>query len=244
MILEVCVDSVESALAAQEGGAGRVELCADLEHGGTTPSAGMIKAVRDRVSIALHAMIRPRPGDFCYSDLEFDVMKRDVQMAKELRVDGIVVGILSPQGTIDVERTRVVADLARPLSVTFHRAFDECSDLQKAIVDLDGLGIDRVLTCGGKANVLEGLDMLACLVRGVEGSIKIMAGGGMTLENLGEIVTKAGVEEVHVLTAVTTIVPQSIGRSGLFDSPKKVVDVSKVAAVVNVLRDHAGVRHG
>lgn len=238
MILEVCIDSVESAIAAQEGGAGRVELCADLDHGGTTPSAGMIKSVRGWASIAVHVMIRPRSGDFCYSDLEFEVMKHDVLKAKELDADGVVFGILTPEGTVDVARTRVLVELARPMAVTFHRAFDECSNLPHALAELVPLGVDRVLTSGGKGSVQDGVESLADLVRRANRSIKVLAGGGVTLENVREIVTRTKVEEVHSLSSVSTM-QGSLARAKLFDAPKRVVDASRVSRMVTLLNELA-----
>ena len=237
MILEVCIDSVESALAAQEGGAARVELCADLEHGGTTPSAGMIRSVREHISIALYAMIRPRPGDFCYSEYEFEVMKSDIEKAKGLGVDGFVFGILTSEGEIDIGRTRSLIDLARPLSVTFHRAFDECPNLHRALDDLKGLGVERILTSGGKGDLSENGYLLADLVRRSYGSVRIMVGGGIDFENVSEIATKSKANEFHSLSAVTKDLPANAATSNRFSSPRKVVDASKVRALVQLLRD-------
>src|SRR5438445_9519302 len=147
-IIAVCVDSVESAMAAEAGGAERVELCDNLMEGGTTPSAGAVAAARKKLEIKFHVIIRPRGGDFCYSDVEFEVMKRDVEFAKQLGADGIVIGILLPDGAIDVTRTRELIDIARPMSVTFHRAFDMTRDAFAALETLIDLGIDRILTSG------------------------------------------------------------------------------------------------
>ena len=159
--LEVPIDSIESALAAQAGGASRVELCANLLEGGTTPSAGMIAAVRRGISLDLMVMIRPRGGDFCYSDAEVDVMAHDIRVAKESGADGIALGLLRPDGSVDSERTRALIASARPLKVTFHRAFDMTNDPYRALDDLIGLGIERVLTSGLESSALEGLDLIA-----------------------------------------------------------------------------------
>src|SRR5512146_3272836 len=148
MIYEVCVDSVEGAVAAQQGGAQRVELCDNLVEGGTTPSLGMIRLTRQHIAIALNVIIRPRGGDFFYSPLEFEVMRQDILAAKEAGADGVVIGLLLPDGRVDVERTRALAALARPLSVTFHRAIDLCRDPAEALEELAGLGVDRILTSG------------------------------------------------------------------------------------------------
>lgn len=238
MMLEVCIDSVESAIAAQEGGAGRVELCAGLDHGGTTPSAGMIKSVRGWASIAVHVMIRPRSGDFCYSDLEFEVMKHDVLKSKELEADGVVFGILTTQGAVDAARTRVLVKLARPMAVTFHRAFDECSDLPHTLAELVRLGVDRVLTSGGKGSVQDGIESLADLVKRANRSIKVLAGGGVTLENVKEIVARTRVDEVHALSSVSAM-QGSLPRAKHFDAPKRVVDASRVRRMVNLLNELA-----
>jgi copper homeostasis protein len=237
VILEVCIDSVESALAAQEGGAARVELCADLEHGGTTPDASVIRSVRERISIAMHVMIRPRPGDFCYSGLEIDVMEREIELAKTLRVDGVVFGLLTERGEVDVRRTRRLLELARPLSVTFHRAFDESADLRQALDDLKDIGVDRVLTSGGKGSILGNVDLLGDLVRKSDGRPAIVVGGGVNFENVAEIVNRSNVKEVHTLSAVLKddlLIPQS---SQLSKSSGKVVDPQKVRKMVRLLGD-------
>ncbi len=165
VLIEVCVDSVASAIAAERGGAQRIELCSDLLEGGVTPSLGLLGVVRSKVSIALHPIIRPRPGDFCYSDAEFDSMQRDIEIAKSEGADGVVLGILEREGTVDVGRTRELIELARPLSVTFHRAFDMSEDLFRALDDVCATGADRLLTSGGEQECLQGVDTVAELVQ-------------------------------------------------------------------------------
>jgi copper homeostasis protein len=196
--IEVCVDSVESAIAAEEGGADRVELCDNLLEGGTTPSAGMIALARKHLVLGLQVIIRPRGGDFCYSDIEFAVMRRDIETAKGLGVDGVVIGILKPDGCIDVERTRKLINLARPMNVTFHRAFDMTRDPHQALKDLIDLGVDRILTSGQAFSVLEGLDMIAELVRIANDRVIIMPGGG-TERDIRKVVEFCGVKELHVI---------------------------------------------
>ena len=155
ILLEVCPDSVASAIAAEQGGARRGEVCSNLAEGGVTPSAGLIAMVRKRITIAMHVLIRPRSGDFCYSAAEFEVMKREIVLAKQLGANGVALGVLDAQGRVDVPRTRELAELARPLSVTFNRAFDVTPDLAAALEDVMRSGADRVLTSGGKATAIE-----------------------------------------------------------------------------------------
>jgi copper homeostasis protein len=236
LTLEVCIDSVESALAAQQGGAGRVELCSDLGHGGITPSVGMIRSVRESVSLKVHVMIRPRAGDFLYSDAEYEVMKNDVLEAKKLGVDGLVFGILTKDGTVDSVRTEMLMQMARPLSVTFHRAFDETADVFDALADLARIGVDRVLTSGGRPTVESGLQTLAELVKAAKSSISVLAGGGITHENVAHVVQKAGVNEVHALSSVSTTLTGAASDSKLFTYPRKIVDASKVQRMVSVLQ--------
>ena len=202
IVLEACVDSVEAALAAQEGGADRVELCADLLEGGITPSGGTIQLACERLDIPVNVIIRPRGGDFCYSDVEYEGMRRDIELAKMAGANGVVIGILNPDGTVDVERTGALVALARPLSVTFHRAFDVSRDPYEALEALIGLGIDRVLTSGQEPSVLEGLDRIVDLVRAAQGRIIVMPGGGITERNIRKIVAASGVREVHVAAPV------------------------------------------
>jgi len=153
--LEICVDSIESAINAQVAGAHRIELCDNLPEGGTTPSFGMIASVRANLSIGIHVIIRPRGGDFLYSDTEFDIMRRDIEMCGEAGVEGVVIGILRTNGSVDTERTSKLVELAQPMSVTFHRAFDLCSDPFSGLQEIIETGASRVLTSGQKNTVPE-----------------------------------------------------------------------------------------
>ncbi len=195
--VEICVDSVESAIAAQAGGAQRVELCDNLMEGGTTPSFGSIEIARSRLGIRLHVIIRPRGGDFLYSETEFDIMKSDIEAAKRLGVDGIVIGILDREGNIDTARTKELVGLARPMSVTFHRAFDVCRDPFQAVDDLAGSGVDRILTSGQEATAVEGLETLAELVSYAADRIVIMACGNLNERNINRVIAATNVKEVH-----------------------------------------------
>jgi copper homeostasis protein len=196
--VEVCVDSVASAGAAERGGAARLELCGSLIEGGITPSAGLIEATRAAVSIALHVMIRPRGGDFCYDADEFEIMQRDLALAKQMGANGVVFGILNIDGAVDLARTRQLVNEARPLAVTFHRAFDMTANLFRALEDLCSVGVDRVLTSGGESNCLQGQETIAQLVQKAQGRIIILPGSGITPENARDFVDRAGVTEIHV----------------------------------------------
>jgi copper homeostasis protein len=198
ILVEVCVDSVASAIAAERGGAARIELCSDLVEGGITPSAGLIGTVRAAVSVPVHVMIRPRGGDFYYGADEFEAMRRDIAVAKRLGVNGVVLGILDVNANVDVVRTRQLADLARPLEVTFHRAFDMSSDLFRALDDVCAAGIDRLLTSGGEQTSIEGAATLAQLVGRAQGRIIVMPGSGITPENARSLVEQTGAREIHV----------------------------------------------
>ncbi len=197
VVFEVCVDSIESALAAERGGADRVELCSNLIEGGLTPSYGVLKVARERLTIGLMAMVRPRGGDFCYSEAEFAAMRHDVRMAKEAGADGVVFGVLTPDGHVDADRTRRLVADARPLPVTFHRAFDMTRDPFEALETLVELGVDRVLTSGQEPSVLEGLDLIGRLVERAAGRIVVMPGGGITDRNIARIRAGAAVSELH-----------------------------------------------
>ena len=196
--IEVAVDSVVSATAAERGGAARLELCSNLLEGGVTPSAGLLAQVRARTSIPVVSIIRPRPSDFFYSEEECAVMRRDIDCAKNLGADGVVLGLLTPAGQVDMERTRELIDLARPLSITFHRAFDMSADLFRALEDICNLGVDRILTSGGEPTAVQGADSIARLVSAARGRCVIMAGGGIRFQNASEIVKRTAVREIHV----------------------------------------------
>jgi copper homeostasis protein len=197
ILFEACVDSLESSIAAQEGGADRVELCSDLLEGGITPSLGLIKLVYENLKIPIMVMIRPRGGDFLYSDFEFEVMKSEIEFVKKLNVSGVVFGILNADGIIDKPRTKTLINLASPMKITFHRAFDMTRDPFEALDDLIELGIDRVLTSGQKINSYDGIELIKRLVEKSGDKIIIMPGGGVDEKNVAVIVNQCKVKEIH-----------------------------------------------
>ena len=195
--MEVCIDLVESAVNAESGGASRVELCSNLAEGGTTPSLGLLRIVKRKVNIPVYVMIRPRGGDFAYSEDEFDVMREDIIVLKESGADGFVFGILTQAGSIDRERNNELLELAKPLPVTFHRAFDMVRDPFQALDTLASMGFSRVLTSGLDSTALEGLPLIKQLVIHAKGRITIVPGGGITERNLERIVQGSGAVEFH-----------------------------------------------
>lgn len=238
MTLEICTYSVDSVAAAARGGAHRAELCASAQEGGVTPSYACIEAARKVPGIGLYIMIRPRGGDFCYSPLEFELMKRDIEIAGELGADGIVFGILMPDGNVDKTRTAELRRLAGPMDVTFHRAFDMSRDPMAALEVIGEAGIRRILTSGGQNTAEEGIELLARLTEKAGDQISIMAGSGVRIHNM-EALFRAGIRAFHSSAAGT--VPSlmqyrnpaiSMGKEGQTDEYAiPVVDESLVRAM-------------
>jgi copper homeostasis protein len=197
MKIEIVVYNIESALKAQEGGADRVELCDNPGEGGTTPSYGTIELVRQNLSIDVFVMIRPRGGDFCYSSYEYHSMKRDISQCQKLSVDGVVFGILNPDGTIDKKRCGELIRQARPLKVTCHRAFDMTRDPFQALEDCIEVGFDRILTSGQRPTAGQGAELIGQLIQKANGRISIMPGSGVNENTIQDILSKAKAKEVH-----------------------------------------------
>ncbi|MBK9389778.1 MAG: copper homeostasis protein CutC [Bacteroidetes bacterium] len=242
--LEICVDSIESAQNAQIAGADRVELCANLPEGGTTPSYGTIISVRNNLDIGVHVIIRPRGGDFLYSDPEYDIMRRDIDICGESGVDGIVIGILTSDGSIDVERTAKLVEYAKPMSVTFHRAFDMCADPFRSIEDIISTGSDRLLTSGQKNKATDGAELIRKLIALASNRLIIMPGGGLDDMNIVKLIKSTGASEYH-LTGRKTIqsgmefrkseVVMS-GLTGYDEYSRKVADIDMIKRIVDLFK--------
>lgn len=195
--IEICANSVASCLEAQKGGAYRVELCAGIPEGGTTPSYGEIAVARELLNIKLNIIIRPRGGDFLYSDVEHKTMLHDIEMAKKLGVDGVVIGCLKADGTIDMERNRELIAAAEGMSVTFHRAFDMCKNPFESLEQIIALGCDRLLTSGQQPTAIEGISLLSQLVEKAGDRIIIMPGSGVNEDNIAILADKTKAKEFH-----------------------------------------------
>ena len=197
-ILEGCVDSVESAVTAWEAGAGRLELCANLMIGGTTPSLAAFRQVKRLCRVPVHVLIRPRPGDFCYTKQEFALIREEISIFRKEGADGIVIGILKPDGRLDLERMKLLMEDAQGMSVTLHRAFDVCADPYEALEQAAALGIHTILTSGGRANCIEGIQCLGKLMSQADGQIRIMAGGGVDASVIPRLFWEAGIRDFHM----------------------------------------------
>lgn len=204
-ILEISVETVDAALAAERAGADRIELCSNTKEGGTTAPPESLRSARERVRLPIFAMVRPRPGDFLYSDAEFSAMQRDIHSAKKFQMDGIVLGLLHANRKIDVARTSQLVAQAAPLPVTFHRAFDECADFLASLEDVIKTGATRLLTSGGKTTAPEALEVLADLVRLAAGRIVVMPGSGLHAGNIREAVQHIRACEYHA--GLSSVIP-------------------------------------
>jgi copper homeostasis protein len=240
-VLEICVESVDHAVAAARGGAHRIELCSDLSSGGITPSAGLMQTARRHVHVPVHVLVRPRAGDFCYSDYEFEIMRDDILAAKRHGMDGVVLGILHESARVDIERTRTLVELARPLPVTFHRAFDVSGNLELSLEAVIQTGASRILTSGGQPRATDGLSTLAQLVQGTKGRILLMPCGDINSNNIVHIVKTTLAREFH--TSAGSSQSGSVGKRTILahsgeaaaSSLQSTLFEQKVAALVNLL---------
>lgn len=240
MKVEICCYSVESALIAEKVGAHRIELCDNYLEGGTTPSYAMIKQAIELLTIPINVIIRPRGGDFLYTDLEYEVIKKDLLCVKELNANGVVVGFLNKDGSIDVDKINEIIELAKPMEVTFHRAFDMCKDPTIAVSQLIKAGVKRILTSGQKDKAIEGLDLISTLIKMAGNEIIIMPGSGVNANNIVELMEKTKAKEYHS-SAMSFIVSDmeyfsdsiNMGNSKSKDEfTKIIVDAQKVKALL------------
>lgn len=244
---EICANSVESCLAAQEGGADRVELCAGIPEGGTTPSYGEIKLARKLLTkTKLHVIIRPRGGDFLYTPLELERMEEDIRICRDLGVDGVVFGCLTEEGEVDKEANRRLVELARPMSVTFHRAFDRTADPMKALEDIISLGCNRILTSGQQPKAIDGISLLAQLEKKLkeylQPPIQLLAGSGVNEENIQQIFDATGIHEYHFSARVNVVSKMKhynhevyMGAKGADESNSLVTSAEKVRNTIKQL---------
>ncbi len=215
MILEICTDTLASSIIAEQAGADRIELCADLCVGGTTPSAGLVRQIKEKLHIPIAMMIRPRAGDFCYTAEEIETMKADIQFAKESGVEGVVFGILTPEGEIDAIAMKELIRLARPMEVICHRAFDMTRDAIKSLDTLINLGVDRLLTSGFTNKAADGIPVLKQLINASNGQITIMPGGGVNSLNVHTLFAETGASNFHLSGKVPKDSNMQFRKSGI-----------------------------
>lgn len=235
MLLEICANSYQSAKNAKAAGAHRIELCSELSIGGITPSYGLIKQVSETLNIETFVLIRPRSGNFCYSENEFEIIKKDIQICKNLNCDGIVSGVLNSDNTIDLIRTRELVALSKPLPFTFHRAFDVLPNPTEAIAQLIDLGVDRILTSGQETTAINGIALLKELKQQAQNRITILVGSGVSSEN-AKTFKSEGFEELHA-SASKVINTESSAYFG--NTPQTVSDPKEIQDILNAISNEA-----
>jgi len=238
-LLEIAAGSLASALAAQQGGADRIELCENLGEGGTTPSHGTLSMVRDRLRIPVYVLIRPRGGDFLYDEAECELMRRDVEHCARLGCDGVVIGALTADGDVDIAACRELMGAAQGMGVTFHRAFDASRDRAQSLRDIVALGCERVLTSGGAGDALAGAGGIAESVRLAESRLRVMAGAGIDAGNVADIARRTGTREFHASARSlrrSAMRHRNFGLTGL-DPDRMQTDPDKVRALAAALRE-------
>jgi len=241
MLIEICANSYQSAINAEEAGADRIELCSELAVGGITPSYGLIKKVMQDISIPVHVLIRPRSGDFTYSDDEFEIMKEDIKYCKEVGCAGIVSGILHSDNTIDINRTEQLKEISKPLSFTFHRGFDWVQNPKESLKQLEQIGVNRILTSGQEPSAEYGISLLKELRE--LSNVKILPGGGINIDNI-QLFQKAGFDEVHLSATkhTQTIETPKISMNSLkhFEETKVAQsDQHLIHSIINLLNKHS-----
>jgi len=238
-MLEVIGFNIESCAIAQAAGAHRIELCDNPYDGGTTASYGFIKAARKLLTIQLFPIIRPRGGDFLYSDAEFEIMKTDVQLCKTLGCDGVVIGMLHADGSVDKERCKQLVDIAYPLGVTFHRAFDRANDPFKALEDIIAIGCERILTSGQRPTAMEANELIAQLIEKADDRIIIMPGSGVRSENILELAKKTGATEFHTSARISTCSKMEFIIEAMQEDLTSVLtDGGEVRKIIELLKSH------
>jgi copper homeostasis protein len=234
--LEICCFNLQSCIIAEQAGANRIELCADAGEGGTTPSFGTIKMVKQKLGIDVYPIIRPRGGDFLYDDDEFAIMKKEIQICKELGCEGVVIGMLLPDGTIDAARCRQLVGLAYPMGVTFHRAFDRAANPFEALEVIIETGCERILTSGQKPVATDGSKLLNDLVRQANERIIIMPGSGVRSSNIIELAQKTGAVEFHSSARINLDSPMEFINEGMNESLKTVIaDKNEIELMISQL---------
>jgi copper homeostasis protein len=249
MVLEICVDSVDSARAAERGGAQRVELCSDLLEGGVTPSSGLIAEVRESLTILVFVLVRPRAGDFFYTPEEFSVMKRDIEAAKAYGADGVVAGVLLRDGQVDVARTTELVDLARPMELTFHRAIDRVPEIEEALDQVIATGADRILTSGASQTAVQGIRTIAQIITRAENRIRVMVCGRVRKDNIGRIAQKTNASEFHASLRTKSKSPVtyqnpglSLGEAGIDEFARYAVMADDVRALREAMEERSFVK--
>ena len=231
MKLEICANSYQSALNAQNAGADRIELCSELSVGGITPSFAVLKKVAKKITIPVNVLIRPRSGNFCYSDSEFEIMTENIKLCKKLGLNGIVSGVLNLDNSIDSKRTKKLIELAKPLSFTFHRAFDCVNNPKESLQILIKLGVNRILTSGLQEKAIDGIDLLQELQEIAQNKLTILAGSGINAK-YAKIFKEAGLREIHA--SASKIIPQ---EKSMFSLPQTVSDINKIKTILKVIKN-------
>lgn len=232
MKLEICANSYQSAINAQKAGADRIELCSELSVGGITPSYGLLKKISEEITIPIHVLIRPRSGNFCYSDDEFNIMKENITLCKELGFNGIVSGVLHTDNSIDIARTKEILELSKPLSFTFHRAFDCVTNPEESLQQLIKLSVDRILTAGLEEKAEDGIDVLIELQKIAKNKLIILPGSGINAKNV-VLFKEAGFKEIH--TSASKIIAQKNKNSYFENYPQTVSDVAIIKEILKAI---------